>query len=438
MIRFHFNKRINNRTNKKDSINDKSQHFLHFKSSDRKISRTTNNLYNYLLGERFDWWSSNRCPANACPLVCQLSDLKEQPDYYSQKRSLVQLKKERPWYGEIHSQVLQDMVKRVKITFERYLPRNVDGKRSGKPRYKPKHRYRTFTYPQAKLDWLVSCNKIKLPKIGEVRFVWHRPLPPGMTVKTVSITKKADGFYITFSLEDKSIPESVSDVVPTEENSTAIDLGCEYFATLTDGTTIEPPKYFRRSQDKLAKLQQKASARTKGSRARKLLYKKVAKLHQKIARARKQFHFELSKQLLAKYDAVFVEDLSIKNMVRRNKPKQDEEGNYLPNHQSAKSGLNKSILDCGWSQFLDILSLKAERAGLKVIKINPSGTSQVCVNCLNRVDKQLSDRWHCCYHCGVMMPRDWNSALLLKKLGLDETLSIKRSTRRKRSRGRGF
>ena len=234
-------------------------------------------------------------------------------------------------------------------------------------------------------------------------------------------------------MEDKSVPEIISEVVPCEENSTAIDLGCEYFATLADGTTIEPPKYFRRSQDKLALLQQKASARKKGSRARKLLYKKVAKLHQKIAWQRKQFHYELAQRILADYDAVFVEDLTVKNMVRRNKPKQDENGNYLPNNQSAKSGLNKSILDCGWSQFLDLLSLKAERAGLKVIKINPRGTSQVCVNCLNRVDKQLSDRWHCCDYCGVMMPRDWNSALLLKKLGLDETLSLKRSTARKRS-----
>ncbi|MGK7949327.1 MAG: RNA-guided endonuclease InsQ/TnpB family protein [Xenococcaceae cyanobacterium] len=421
------------------------------KEQKARLNRWLNMLrhqYNYLLAERFDWWSSNRCLVNACPLVCQLPDLKEQPDYYSQKCSLVSLKKERPWYGEIHSQVLQDMVKRVKITFDRYLGRNTDGKRSGKPRYKPKNRYKTLTYPQAKLDWLISSNKIKLPKIGEVRFILHRPLPSGFNLKTVSITKKADGFYITFSLEDKSVPEVISDVVPTEENSTAIDLGCEYFATLADGTTIETPKYFRRSQDKLVKLQQKASARKKGSRARKLLYKKVAKLHQKIARQRKQFHFELSSLLLAKYDAVFVEDLTVKNMVRRNKPKQDgayklggkpaqtaphENGNYLPNNQSAKSGLNKSILDCGWSQFLDILSLKAERAGLKVIKINPRGTSQVCVNCLNRVDKQLSDRWHCCYHCGVMMPRDWNSALLLKKLGLDETLSLKRSTARKRS-----
>jgi putative transposase len=82
--------------------------------------------YNYLLAERFDWRSSNRCPVNACPLVCQLPDLKEQPDYYSQKRSLVKLKKERPWYGEIHSQVLQDMVKGVKTTFDRYLSRRVE------------------------------------------------------------------------------------------------------------------------------------------------------------------------------------------------------------------------------------------------------------------------------------------------------------------------
>ena len=78
-------------------------------------------LYNYFLADRFDWWEMNRCPVNACPLVASIAEPREQPTYYSQKRSLVQLKTERPWYKEIYSQVLQDMVKRVDLAFERFI-----------------------------------------------------------------------------------------------------------------------------------------------------------------------------------------------------------------------------------------------------------------------------------------------------------------------------
>ncbi|RMF24724.1 MAG: hypothetical protein D6756_06515 [Cyanobacteria bacterium J083] len=79
-------------------------------------------------------------------------------------------------------------------------------------------------------------------------------------------------------------------------------------------------------------------------------------------------------------------------MSRRCKPKQDEDGKYLPNGQSRKAGLNKSFADARLSQFVDILSFKAEKVGLRVIKINPRGTSQHCSQCLNRVPKGLSDR----------------------------------------------
>ncbi len=171
-------------------------------------------------------------------------------------------------------------------------------------------------------------------------------------------------------------------------------------------------------EQKLSKLQRKIATKNQGSKARKILNRKIAKLHQKIARQRKQFHFETAKWLLSKADVIFVEDLSVKNMSRRCKPKQDEDGNYLPNAQSRKAGLNKSFADAGLSQFVDILSFKAEKAGLKVIKVDPRGTSQHCSECLNRVPKGLSDRWNCCYHCGVMLDRDVNSAILIKKVGM--------------------
>jgi len=374
--------------------------------------------YNWMLAERFQWWEENRSPVNACPLVCHLPELKDQPDYYSQKRSLVPLKKDRPWYKEIHSQVLQDMVKRVKLAFDRYLGGDSNGSRSGKPRFKGKTRYRSFTYPQASIDW-IDGNKIELPKLGIFKVIWHRSLPEGFTVKTAIITQKADGWYITLTLEDVAVPEFTSDVEPTADNSIGVDLGLEKFLADSEGEFEPIPQYFRKSEEKLQGLQQKVSIAKKGSRARKLLVRKVAKLHQKVARQRKQFHCQTAQKVLKKADVVFVEDLSVKNMSRRAKPRQDETGKFLPNGQSAKSGLNKSIADAGWSQFVDILTFKAEKAGQRVVKVDPKGTSQHCSNCLNHVPKVLSDRWHSCPRCGTELDRDTNAAILIKKVGLD-------------------
>jgi putative transposase len=247
------------------------------------------------------------------------------------------------------------------------------------------------------------------------------------------VTLKADGWYVTFCIEDKSVPTSTPDIQPTWENSTGVDVGLEKFLADSDGNFEAIPQHFRQSEKQLAKLQQKASARKKGSRARKLLYRKVARLHQKVARKRKQFHAETAGKLLSQVDVVFVEGLNVRNMNRRCKPKMDASGKYLPNGQAAKSGLNKSIADAGWSQFIDILTFKAEKAGALVVKVDPKGTSQHCAICLNKVPKTLADRWHSCPHCGNEMDRDTNAALLIKKVGLG-IASLKNAQPRKGKR----
>ncbi len=149
--------------------------------------------YNYLLQGKFDWYEQNRCPINACPLVCHLPELKDYPDYYDQKRNLTILRKERPWYGKIHSQVLQDMVKRVDLAMQRYIKGDCNGNRSGKPRFKGKSRYRSFTYTQIKNKDLQG-NRLYLSKIGWVKIILHRPIPDGFEIKTAIVSKKADGF----------------------------------------------------------------------------------------------------------------------------------------------------------------------------------------------------------------------------------------------------
>ncbi len=130
--------------------------------------------YNYRLGERFSWYEQNRCDINACPLICHLPALRDNPDFYSQKRDLVNSKALFPEYADIHSQVLQDCIARVKKTFERWLNGDCNGKKSGKPRFKAQGRYRSFTFPQIKQD-CVQGKFINLPKIGLVKLIQHRP-----------------------------------------------------------------------------------------------------------------------------------------------------------------------------------------------------------------------------------------------------------------------
>lgn len=348
--------------------------------------------YNWMLADRFDWWEMNRCPVNACPLVCSIAEPREQPEYYGQKRALVPLKQDRPWYKEIHSQGLQDMVKRVKLAFDRYIVGDSNGKRSGRPRFKGAGRYRSFTYPQASIDW-IDGNKIELPKIGALKVVWHRPLPDGFVVKSAIISHKADGWYITLSLEDKSVPESTPDV--NWDNAVGIDLGLKDFLVTSNNERVEVPKYFRKSQKKLAKLQRFVSRKKKGSNRYKKAVNRVAKLHQKIARQRKDFHFKIWTWLLEKYDVIIHEKLNIKGL--------------------ARTRLAKSVLDAGWGQFLEIGKFKAERAGRLTIPENPNGTSIDCSGCGERVPKTLADRVHDCPTCGLFLCRDLNAAINIKQ-----------------------
>ena len=218
-------------------------------------------------------------------------------------------------------------------------------------------------------------------------------------------------------MEDKSIPEFEPDIIATEDNSIAIDCGLEKLYVDNQGHQVLPEKFLRKAEEKLGKLQRKLADVQRCKKAKRLIRQRISRLHQKIARQRRQWHFEEAKKLRFQADVILVEDLQIANLRRKNKPKK-EEGKFVPNGQSAKSGLNKSFSDCGIAQFLEILEHQAKKWGKKVIKVNPRKTSQVCYNCLNSVPKTLSDRWHDCPHCGVSLDRDECSAKLILKVGL--------------------
>jgi putative transposase len=187
--------------------------------------------YNYLLADRFNWYEQNRSPINACPLVCHLPELRDNPDYYSQKKTVTSTQKNSSLVCRDLLSSSQDVVKRVKVTFDRFLKGDSNGKRSGRPRFKPRSRYRTFTYPQVK-DGCLQNNLINLPMLGKVKVVLHRSIPDGFKIKTVSITKKADGYYLTLSLEDSTVPEIKADFNP--QKIVGIDVGLKEFLTTSE------------------------------------------------------------------------------------------------------------------------------------------------------------------------------------------------------------
>ncbi|MEG4535349.1 transposase [Microcoleus sp. D2_18a_D3] len=347
--------------------------------------------YNYLLADRFNWYEQNRSPINACPLVCHLPELRENPDYYSQKKTLPQLKKTHPWYAGVDSQVLQDVVKRVKVTFDRFLKGDSNGKRSGRPRFKPRSRYRTFTYPQVK-DGCLQNNLINLPMFGKVKVILHRSIPDGFKIKTVSVTKKADGYYATLSLEDSTVPEIKPDFNP--QKIAGIDMGLKDFLTTSEGETVAIPQHYRKAQKRLRTIQKRVSRRKKGSSRRHKAVKQLGKCHKKVADKRKDFHFKTANNLLKKYEVVAVEDLNVKGL--------------------ARTRLAKSVLDAGWSSFLSIIINKAVNAGLLVIPVSAYNSSQDCSNCGEKVPKKLHERWHDCPNCGCSLDRDHNAAIVIK------------------------
>ena len=354
--------------------------------------------YNFRVAERLNWYEQNRCNINSCSLiVCHLPELKQQPDYYSQQNDLLNTKQLFPEYKEIYSQVLQDCVQRVKKAFDRYQKADSNGKKLGKPRFKNISRYRSFTYPQMKQD-CVSCRQINLPKIGWVKLVQHRGLPAGFKIKTATITKKADGYYVTLSLEDKSIPDVKIETVPTVENTIGIDMGLKSFLVDSEGEEIEIQKHYRQAQKRLRVKQKKVSRKKKGSNNRRKAIAKLGKTHQKVANKRKDFHDKTATQLVKKADVIAHEKLNIKGL--------------------AKTHLAKSILDAGWGQFLEILKLKAEKAGVLIVEVNPNGTSQYCSNCGHKVPKELHDRIHNCDNCGTILCRDVNAAINIKHLAV--------------------
>jgi putative transposase len=351
------------------------------------VLRRCRELYNAALQERRDAWQ--KCHKS---ITCA-----------HQSTELPGIKDVRPEYHDVHSQVLQDVLTQLDRAFQAFFRRVQAGEQPGYPRFQGAHRYSSFTYKQFGHGATLEDGYLVLSKIGRIAVKWSRPVQG--TVKTVTLTREADGWYCCFSCSDVPMQP-----LPKTGREMGIDVGLKVFLITAEGTAVENPRHYRKAERELAKAQRRVAHRKKGSKRRKKAGVLLAKKHQNVRRQRRDFHHKTALALIRTYDVIYLEDLQISNMSRRPAPKPDGQGGYVPNGASAKAGLNKSIQDAGWYSFRTILTCKAACAGKRVVAVPPVYTSQDCSGCGERVEKSLSVRTHVCSSCGLILDRDENAA----------------------------
>ena len=304
-------------------------------------------------------------------------------------QNLSYLKHQRPEITQVHSQVLQNISKRIKDGYTNFFARRSAGLKAGLPRFKKYGRYKSITYPQS--GFKIEGNKLHLSKIGNIRIRQHREL--NGQIKTLTVKRMPSGkWYACFSC--------IVEIQPREKpfEDVGIDVGLHNYAVLSDGTRIDNPRLYRESEKRLAHLQRMASKKKRNSCNRVKAKTRVARLHEKIGNRRTDFMHKASRKIADKYETVYVEDLKINNMVR--------------NHCLAKA-----ISDAGWGRFIEMIAYKEEESGGQLIQVNPRNTTQTCSQCGEYVKKSLSERIHECPYCGLVLDRDLNAALNILKRG---------------------
>jgi putative transposase len=345
---------------------------------ERELQRTLllcRTLYNVALEQRITAWQ--RCHVAV--------------SRYQQEAELKAIRAELPEYAAIHSHVLQDVLARLDKTYQACFRRVQAGQTPGFPRFKGRDRFHSCTFKEYGNGARLDNGVLVLSTIGRIAVRWSRPLEG--TPKTITLAHEADGWHVAISCAEVPIKP-----LPLTHEATSIDLGLESFATLADGSQIANPRIFRVAELNLKRAPRRVSRRTRGSRRRRKAVALLAKAHQKVRRARADFHHKTALSLVQRYDTISHEAMQTANL--------------LKNHHLAKA-----IADAGWRGFLRILSCKAGEAGKTVVAVPPAFTSQACSGCGVLVHKGLSVRWHECPDCGTSLHRDHNAALNILRLG---------------------
>ncbi len=310
------------------------------------------------------------------------------------------LAKEFEFAKKLNSQARQSSAERAWSAISRFFD-NCKKKISGKKGY-PKFKKRGHSVEYKQTGWKLSENRKYLTltdgfKIGRIKLVGSRDLNFYQIeqIKRVRLVRRADGYYAQFCVD----VDRREELEPTQ-TTIGLDVGLNHFYTDSKGEVVENPRFLRKSEHQLKKLQRKVSKRKKGSANRRKAIKRLARKHLQVSRQRKDFAVKTARCVVRSNDLIAYEDLQVRNMVKNHK-------------------LAKSISDASWSMFRDWVEYFGKVFGKVTIAVPPQYTSQNCSTCGKIIKKSLSERTHQCSHCGTVLDRDHNAALNILAIGLN-------------------
>lgn len=365
-------------------------------------------LVNYNLADRIDSYNqgfiqgdfcSLRSKSEACPLTCSVvrsasngepwkedkpslrrgkSNKPFNPKrsaYEVQSSGLKTLKQARPWYKTVNADVLQQALRHLDTAFNRFF----QGK-AAFPRFKSRADFKSFEFKPETVR--VNGNHIIFPTLGDMRFFKSRDIPESWETRTVTVTREADGWYASILLRDDTVPELPKKTIEELQSVNGVDRGIKKIVAMADGTVERNPDIGKRFERRLKIRSSRKDRKKKGSSNRRKAGQAVAWVHQKIERVRTDFQWKLARQIAASADVIGFEDLNIKGMRARCKPKIDSEtGKFIKNGQAAKSALNRAISDASWYSLRVKTEHQANKLGNWVVDVPAHHSSLECSKC---------------------------------------------------------